>query len=646
MKKYFESNKKEKEHRSSRKINKSMFILLVLPLIFSVLFILCSEYAEARVVYYDPVSNISTGWNDGTGLGFYQIDDGTRRPTAPNTADYVSSRASDGTVSEFGFSALNTSKRAIINMSLWVYTRTGSNAQYTFNLYQTGTSRCSNLTSPNTANSWRGCSWTAPSGSYTSMSVYLGTVTRNGGGALAYAYVYSAYLEVYEDLAPVVNISYPPNNALRNISYTGFNFTAVDDYYINITNCSLWGNFTGAWTRNTTIYNVTNNTQRNISISLTDGLYMWNVECTDARGSTGTNYENRTVRIDLTPPNVTLISPENNTDNKTSNIIVLSYNVSDVGNVSNCSLYINSIYNDSVSNPEKGVTLNFTKYFSNGNYTWRVSCIDEANNSRNSVLYYFNVSVYNPEIIYVNCNQNIMLNPGTYKGVRCNISAYHPSGVALLDRLNSTFKFYTSGVYDADHPARHYTNNTCEIIGSSSTVNNYSCEYYVQYYANNGTWHCNVSIEDTDGKTGFNSTTTTIQPLYAINVSDFIDYGDVAAAQYSSEIPFEIKNAGNMNINVSVKGYGGDNPISGDGYSFLCENRNVTVDHERYSLVSSPYVAKSILSSVYADLGFTITKQQEPATEMTNTTYWQIYAPPGDLAYCNGTISFLATSPN
>lgn len=270
-----------------------------------------SVYEEARPWYlaidpqsfYDPDSNIQQGWNAGTGTTFAEIADGYREPTTPDVNDYVSDLANDNVVSEFGFSVTETN---VENMTLWVYASTGSNAQFTFYLYQGTTSVCSNSLSKNTASDWYKCEWTNPSGSYTDMRVRLGGVTKNGGGKNTYAYVYAAYLEVEKgNEPPVVNLEYPQNAHYATSTPIDFNFTAYDDRDTTLSSCSLYTNFTSSWALTDTITSPSNGTEYNFTQSPSDGNYIWNVQCTDQGSASAFNDTNRTITVNANAPLIT-----------------------------------------------------------------------------------------------------------------------------------------------------------------------------------------------------------------------------------------------------------------------------------------------------------------------------------------------------
>ena len=112
--------------------------------------------------------------------------------------------------------------------------------------------------------------------------------------------------------------------------------------------------------------------------SLSDGTYYLNATVNDTAGNINTT-ETRMIILDSTVPTITLISPVNNTGDNDGNV-TFSYTVTDVSNVVNCSLAINSILNQTNSLITKNITQNFTLVAAVGSYNWSVNCTDAINN--------------------------------------------------------------------------------------------------------------------------------------------------------------------------------------------------------------------------------------------------------------------------
>lgn len=256
-----------------------------------------------------------------------------------------------------------------------------------------------------------------------------------------------------------------------------------------------------------------------------------------------------------------------------------------------------------------------------------------------------NVTVYDAD----NRSTNIVLNAGGLRQVYCNATVRDWDGFGNIVYVNATlWHIPTSNHTDADDNNSHYTNVSCTINETTANpfIGRFVCAFDVFYYANNGTWNCNVTIMDTENKTGWNNRTSPFFPIYALNVTDGIDFGNIAVEEYSSDVIANVTNLGNTAINVSVRGYG---TRMWDGLAMNCSVAgNITVDNERFAL--EPGVAfgdKTPLSSTVNVLmsNLTMPKQTDPGTYVVNSTYWQLYVPPNPFGNCTGYIMFMAQTP-
>ena len=69
------------------------------------------------------------------------------------------------------------------------------------------------------------------------------------------------------------------------------------------------------------------------------------------------------------------------------------YNVSDLTELQNCSLFVNGGIILSTNSTRKFISQNFTASYSDGSYSWSINCTDSANNTGNSSLYTFTVQI-------------------------------------------------------------------------------------------------------------------------------------------------------------------------------------------------------------------------------------------------------------
>lgn len=277
-----------------------------------------------------------------------------------------------------------------------------------------------------------------------------------------------------------------------------------------------------------------------------------------------------------------------------------------------------------------------------------------GDNYRNVTVHtYVNITNARPEVLLVKVYQennlsrlNITLAGGSQRQVTCNATLRDWNGYNDIVGVNATLWHTASTLDAADDNNSHYTNSSCTNTGNGVNYTvNYICTFDVYYYANNGTWNCFVDIIDLAGKTGNNTNTTVVYPLYALNITDGIDYGNVAVEDYSVNRTANITNFGNMPLNVSVEGYG---VTRGDGLAMNCSiNGNITVGMERFSISDVDWSLMTPLTSTSQSIsGLTVPKQTFPNNQMINTTYWQLYVnvsnnPAGN---CTGFILFTAES--
>ncbi len=246
---------------------------------------------------------------------------------------------------------------------------------------------------------------------------------------------------------------------------------------------------------------------------------------------------------------------------------------------------------------------------------------------------------------------NITLNAGTYKTVYCNASIRDFNGGSTIGNVSATFFRNQTPINTTspDDNNTHYTNTSCTGHSPAGFFRNFTCSFRVQYYANPGQWICNVTASDNYNFTGANGNAsghnvTNIDALLALNVTTLIDYGDMAVGDISDPQQANVTNIGNININVSVKGYGLN--IS-DGLAMVCEQGNISIQYEKYNVSdggSVPGAYVNLSSTLTQIPRLTITQQQLDDTQTVNSTYWLLVVPPNPFGVCNGTVVFQAES--
>ncbi|MFH0869570.1 MAG: hypothetical protein V1866_00755 [archaeon] len=260
-----------------------------------------------------------------------------------------------------------------------------------------------------------------------------------------------------------------------------------------------------------------------------------------------------------------------------------------------------------------------------------------------------NVTNAYPEVINITCNNGstVVLNGGTTKAVSCLVQTRDFNGGNTIFYVNATFYYYLNYSSDPDDNNTHYTTGNCSVNGSySGYYQNWTCVFDVWYYANNGSWRVNATAWDDYNTSGFNANNASIGALLALNVTEVIDYGTLSVDDTSNSTQANVTNFGNLPINVTVYGFGGDNATTGTGIAMRCEQRNLSISNERYSGSDVGYDSMISITGTAAMVpGVSIAKQIDPAVLMVNSTYWRLHINITDNPFgiCNGTVVFSAT---
>lgn len=261
-----------------------------------------------------------------------------------------------------------------------------------------------------------------------------------------------------------------------------------------------------------------------------------------------------------------------------------------------------------------------------------------------------NITQGYPEILNITCNNgaSITLNAGMTKTVACLIQIRDYNGGSTIAAVNGTFYYYLNQSSDPDDNSTHYSNTTCTVNNTNGYFTNWTCAFDLWYYANNGTWRGNLTVRDDYNLTRNDYRNSTINLLYALNITpDIINFGDMAVGDTKDPpVPANVTNFGNMPINVSVYGFGGENEILYAGLAMICEIRNLTLPNERYGLnAGTSYDSMtSLTGSPIRITGLKIPKQTDSSQMQTNTTYWRLHVnlTSNPFGVCNGTVVFAA----
>ena len=205
--------------------------------------------------------------------------------------------------------------------------------------------------------------------------------------------------DLYFDFGyPWIELHNPlPNETLETNNVT-FNFTGYDARSPNVS-CNLSIYDSGGLFD--TVSNITapaNNPYQEYYL-LGDGNYSWNMTCQDLAGNL--NYsETRNFSI-YAPPNVELVSPDNNSWNQSQDYN-FTYIPEDQYGIRNCTLYVDGAVEDNQSSGD--ITLNSENIMGpvnglvQGLHNWTVNCIDFDYNSYTAPPYFFTVDYTEPAI--------------------------------------------------------------------------------------------------------------------------------------------------------------------------------------------------------------------------------------------------------
>ncbi|MFH1641752.1 MAG: CARDB domain-containing protein [Nanoarchaeota archaeon] len=183
---------------------------------------------------------------------------------------------------------------------------------------------------------------------------------------------------------PTVSLDAPENNTwntARNINFT-FTPTTNDDFDY----CSLWTNESGWSLKQTNTSTITDSTIHGINETFTtDGHFLWNIECYDTLVNSNFSLNNRTIKVDSTPPSISSLDYPPNTEAVGSSFVDFNFTPTDNMELANCTLWSNFSTswqaNKTILNPATGSENNITLNLIDGIYKWNIRCFDAAGNS-------------------------------------------------------------------------------------------------------------------------------------------------------------------------------------------------------------------------------------------------------------------------
>ena len=189
------------------------------------------------------------------------------------------------------------------------------------------------------------------------------------------AYTSTPQYVLLQDDMPVVTLTSPANNQYFNSSPT-LNYSVSDS--LDITNCQLYVNDVLNLTDSTITKDVN---QSFIPILNANGVYNWSIKCTDIGNNIGYSTITNNFTFDITAPVVVLNTPSNNTKSFEP-VQNLTVNITDGIGIKNATLYINNVYNSTISFVEGTLSavVGIVVTFVDGIYNWFYDVVDWAGN--------------------------------------------------------------------------------------------------------------------------------------------------------------------------------------------------------------------------------------------------------------------------
>jgi len=449
-------------------------------------------------------------------------------------------------------------------------------------------------------------------------------------------------LLIYINSPPdITALNYPANNSWLNSVPIDFNFTVEDD--VGLANCTLYGNFNGSWAENETATTITNGSINNITISPTDGTYIWNVQCYDNASKSSWYEDNYTVNIDTTYPQISYAGGTlNNGTWYSQDWVFVNVSVSDTNQ-------------DTVTFEWNGNNETFDdNYYENktslvdGNYTFRAYVNDSAGNENKTELRIVYLDDTSPGIDYAggtedngtSFNRNwVYVNVSVTETNFNNITFYLYNSTSQLNATNFT-TLTTSVNFTALNSNEHYYYNVTvrdKASNSNSTETRkitldttYPSNITLNLPANN----TNVSYQNlTFNFTAYDNLDTTLNCSIYFNGTLNTTNESVANGTLTN---FNINNIteGSYEWNISCADSAGN-------VNWSTETRFFTIDVSAPSILSINFTPSSV-DDIDPDVTLNVSVNLTDVTGV-DTVIFQ-YKQPTISTYTNITMSYNSTS--
>jgi len=343
---------------------------------------------------------------------------------------------------------------------------------------------------------------------------------------------------------------------------------------------------------------------------------------------------------DVSPPDVTIISPKNNT--RLNNLALFYYTISAGSPIKNCTLEINSVLTNTTIEPLRNSILNFSYTLTQKTNLWEINCTSNTTGKIGSTgIFNLTLNSY-PTITNINIENPISLIGGSTKKVWCNGSVRDLDSYTDIYAINASLFFQNVTPNHNNNEEMHYSNSSCALFNGAADDIDFSCSFDVEYYANNGTWYCNITVVDSLNSTNSSQQPTYINDLLAIGISpSIISFGGLEPLQISPyDTPINITNYGNVKLDTQLYAYALN---VDDNVSMVCTIGNITYDYERVSLLQDQNFnlmtpVNNSLNRVYLDLN--VSKRSAGSPESKKQVYWKLQIPLETAGSCNGKVVF------
>ncbi|MFC1691151.1 OmpL47-type beta-barrel domain-containing protein [Nanoarchaeota archaeon] len=195
---------------------------------------------------------------------------------------------------------------------------------------------------------------------------------------------------------PVVYLEDPEDDADLGVSQPVFSFNFTDAYW-SVAQCELFVDGVGYGYNGSVAVDTSNAIQANVSLA--NGSYTWNVNCTDMTGNENSSDISRNLIIDSVAPAVTLETPIDNANVSASPSFSFNY-TDQFSEEAYCELFIDGVgygVNDTTLNATT-TTIPPNTSLSDGSYSWTVNCTDYADNLGTAAQRTINVDSAAPEV--------------------------------------------------------------------------------------------------------------------------------------------------------------------------------------------------------------------------------------------------------